>query len=158
MKVMYKERVKSSINPILAVIIWFFGTYAFTIIWGISEILFEFENNLIMQIICLLETVWFGWFLITKILTEIEYEIFENKLTIRRFLSKRSSIVALVAIGNIKLISKERKKCKNCHRGKIKSFARPGLKKDVHYIVYKDIDLTRAIKINASKKLIGKLK
>ena len=86
MKVMYKERVKSSINPILAVIIWFFGTYAFTILWGISEILFEFENNLIMQIICLLETVWFGWFLITKVLTEIEYEIFENKLTIRRFL------------------------------------------------------------------------
>ncbi len=158
MKVMYKERVKSSVNPIIALVIWFFGTYVFTILWGISQILFEFENHLIMQIICLLETVWFGWFLITKVLTEIEYEIYENKLTIRKILSKRTSIVALVALSNIKTVTKDRKKCKEFHKGRIKSFVRPNLKKDTYYVVYKDEGATRAIAFSASKKVAELLK
>ncbi len=157
-KTMYKEKVKSSVNPILAVVIWFFGTYVFTVFWGISQILFEFENPLVMQIICLLETVWFGWFLITKVLTEFEYEIFENKLTVRKILSKRSSIAALVAIGNIKVVTKEKRKCKDCHKGRIKNLTRPGLKNNTYYIVYKDVDSTKAIKLSASKKLTGLLK
>lgn len=157
-KDMYRERVKSSINPILAVVIWFFGTYVFTILWGISEILFEFENLLAMQIICLLETVWFGWFLISKLLTEYEYEIFENKLTVRKILSKRSSIVALIAIDNIKTITTRKDKCKGEHKGRIKNYTRPGLKDNVYYIVYKDIDSTKAIKLNMPEKMKGLLK
>lgn len=155
---MYKERVKSSINPFLLLVIWFVLTYVFTILWGIAQIVFEFESLITMQLICLAETVWVGWFLITRVLTEFEYEIFENKLTITKILSKRSSVVCIIGLDNVKCVTKEKKKCNQFSDGRIKSFVRPGQKEKRYYVVYKSDESMKAVKICASKKLINHIK
>ena len=81
---MYKERIKSSVNPIIATLIWLGATYLFTIVWGILQILFEFQLELAKYLVCIIETVWFGWFLINRVLTEYEAEIVSGKMRITK--------------------------------------------------------------------------
>ena len=146
MKAMYKERVKSGVNPILAVVLWFAGIYLFNIIWGISEILFEFNLTIIKHLCALGITIAFGWFFVSKILTEYEFEVSGGKFNIKRILSKREKLVGMIAIDNIKQITDSEAKYKTFQTDKTKSYVRPKQKGKIIYIIYKNDDRTDAVK------------
>lgn len=155
---MYKERIKSSVNPIIATLIWLGATYLFTIVWGILQILFEFQLELAKYLVCIIETVWFGWFLINRVLTEYEAEIVSGKMRITKILSRRQSEVLIVALDNISATYKEKDKLKNHRIAKRLSFALPGQKHPAVYIVYNSAGKESCAELKLSKKFWDVLK
>jgi len=158
-KTMFNERMKSGINPIVSVIIWGVSLYVFYVIWGICEILFEFSFSALMHILMLLATVVFGWFLISKVLTEYEISIEERKINITKIQSRRRrALVALIASDNIADVCNENKKKTKYKDIKYISFVRPSQKGEIVYLIYKDEDKLSGIKMKGSKKLASALK
>lgn len=157
---MYKERIKSAVNPIIATLIWLGATYLFTIVWGILQILFEFHLELAKYLVCIIETVWFGWFLINRVLTEYEAEIGSGKMRITKILSRRQSEVLIVALDNITATykEKEKEKLKNHRIAKRLSFALPGQKHHAMYIVYNSAGKENCAYLKLSKKFWDVLK
>jgi len=151
MKATYKERVKSGVNPIVAVVLWFVGIYIFNIFWGLSQILFEFNLTTLKHFCALGITIVFGWYFISKILTEYEFEISGGKFTVKRILSKREKLVAMIAADNIKLVCDSKAKFNSIPKNKTKSYIRPKQIGKPVYIVYKNGDKTDAIKFITDK-------
>lgn len=158
MKNMYKEKAKSGINPLFATAMWLAGTYIFILLWGIAQILFEFQFETLKHIICLLGTAVFAWFLISKLLTQYEFEVSGGKLSISRLLGKRSSEVRTVAADNICAMCESKDKYKQYDVKKLKSFTLPAQVGKTVYIVYKRNDELWAIKLKCSKELTAALK
>ncbi|MBQ4527544.1 MAG: hypothetical protein II998_05685 [Clostridia bacterium] len=156
---MYKETVKSGINPILSVVMWAISMYLFYILWGIAQILFEFSLSVVMYGIMLVITLGFGWFLVTKVLTEYEICISEGKLTITKIQSRRKQVlVALIALQNISDVCDAKKKKSKYDGVKAIPFTRPLQKGKEIYVIYKDDKDLGALKFKGSKKLILALK
>lgn len=155
---MYKQRVKSKINPLLATAVWFAWTYIFILLWGIAQIIFEFNLEIIKHIICLAGTGVFAWFLISKLLTELEFEVSGGKLTVKRILSKRSSDLKIVALTNIIAICESKDKYRKYDVKKCKSLTRPGQEGKNVYVVYKDGAELCALRLKAEKELLSVLR
>ena len=151
MKAMYKERIKSGFNPILAVVLWLVGIYLFNILWEIAQILFEFNLTTLKHFCVLGITIAFGWYFISKILTEYEFEISGGKFTVKRILSRREKLVTMIAADNIKLICDSEAKFNNISINKTKNYIRPKQNGKKIYIVYKNGDKTDAIKFKTDK-------
>lgn len=159
MKIMYEERLKSGINPLICVICWVIGIYAFHIIWGISEILFEFSLPIVKYALMILVTVIFGWFLNTKVITEYKVSVGNGKVTVDKVSSRRkTSAVALIAIPNIVSVYEGKKLNAKYKDAKCFSFTRPMQKGNTVYIIFKDDKNFVAIKLKGSKKLVSVLK
>ena len=154
-RTMCKERAKSGINPLFSTIIWFASIYLFYILWGICEILFEFEFGIGKLIICLFMTLYYGWFLIYKILTEFVFEISKDELIIKSILAKRSKILLCKKLCNIQKICEDKKSLDAKAR---LSFKRPMQKGKMSYIVFKDGGKPWSIEIKTDEKFIAELK
>ncbi len=141
----YKEKVKSGVNPVIAVVLWFAGIYLFNIIWGVAQILFEFNLTIVKHFCALGITIAFGWFFVSKILTEYEFEISAGKFTVKRILAKREKLVNMVATANIKLVTDSKTKFESIPKNKVRSYTRPKQKGKTIYILYKNDDKTDGI-------------
>ena len=157
-KSMYKEIAKSKVNPLLATAAWLVGTYAFVVLWGIAQIVFEFSLEALKAAFCLAGTVWFGWYLITRLLTEYEFILDGGKLTIVKVLSKRSAPVQMVASDNICAICESKEKYKKYDVKKLKSYTRPRQDGKAVYVVYKRNDELWALKLKISRQFMAELK
>ncbi|MBQ4630795.1 MAG: hypothetical protein IJB70_07425 [Clostridia bacterium] len=156
---MYKETAKSGINPFVSVLIWVVSLYVFYILWGIAEILFEFTFPIGKYVIILLSTIIFGWFLVTKVIAEYEFEVAGGKLSVTKIQSKRKKIpVALVAMPNIVSVCEGKKLSEKYKGAKIYSFTRPLQKGQTVYVIFKDEKEFVALKLKGSKKLVSVLK
>ncbi len=154
-KTMCNKRAKSGISPVFSTVLWFFCVYLFYIIWGICEIVFEFELSIVKFIVCLLITVYYTWFLINKILTEYEFEITEDEFIVTSVLSKRKKVLIQKKLCEIQKICED-KKC--CDTKTNRSFKRPLQKGKTAYVVFKDAKKLQSIEIKTDEKFIGKLK
>jgi len=150
-KNMYKERIKSGINPLFSTILWFASIYLFYIVWGICEILFEFSFSLGKIAICLLVTIYYGWFLIYKILTEYEIEITEDAFTVKSILSKRTKILVYEKLSAIQKVSCDKKDLTAKVNIKLK---RPFQNGKNAYITFKTGKKIKCIQIKASERFI----
>ena len=148
---MYKETVKSPLSPVTAVLVWFISTYLFFIFWGIAQILFEFNMPYIKIGLCFLGTVYFGIFLITKILTEFKIEITDEEFIVKSVLAKREKIIVIVPKDTFF-------ETRNEHKGKALNLTRPYQKGKSTYLIFKNEEKEEAIKIKQSEKLIELLK
>lgn len=155
MKNMCKDRAKSGINPLLSTILWFVSIYFFYIVWGICEILFEFSFSVGKIIICLLITVYYGWFLIYKIMTEYEFEITEDEFRVKSVLSKKSKILLCEKLCDIEKICNSKKDLGTKVNLRLK---KPLQKGTTAYIALKNNKKIKAIEIKASKRFIDELK
>lgn len=159
MKIMYEERLKSGINPLICVICWVVGVYVFHIIWGISEILFEFSLPIVKYGIMIFVTAVFGWFLNTKVITEYKVSVGNGKITVDKVSSRRKSVpVVLVAIPNVVSVYEGKKLNAKYKSSKCFSFTRPLQKGTTVYIIFKDDKNFVAVKLKGSKKLVSVLK
>lgn len=154
-KTMCKERVKSGISPVFSTVLWFLSVYLFYIIWGICEIVFEFKLSIAKIIVCLSITIFYTWFLNSKILTEYEFEITKDVFVITKVLSKRRKVLFSKKLCEIKKICDDKKCCgiKAKH-----SFKRPLQKGKTAYVVFEDDGKPFGIEIKADGNFIGKLK
>jgi len=157
-RIMYKETAKSKVNPLLATAAWLVGTYAFIVLWGIAQIVFEFSLEALKAALCLVGTVWFGWYLITRLLTEYEFVLDGDKLTIVKVLSKRTAPVRVVAYDNICAICESKEKYKKYDVKKLKSYTRPRQDGKSVYVIYKRNDELWALKLKISRQFIAELK
>lgn len=155
---MYKETAKSGINPIIPIIIWAVSLYVFNIVWGIIQIIADYYIPLACHVIMFAATIVFGWYLISRILPEIEYELTDGKLHVTRILSKRSKLISLVATENIKGIYTNRSALKASGASKPKNYARPGCKAPKVYIAYKDNGKISSIAVNLTEKMQSAIK
>lgn len=152
-RTMCKEKIKSGINPIISTLLWLISVYVIYILWGIFEILFEFKFGFLKFIICLLITIYYGWFLISKILTELEVEITKDELIIKSILSKRSKLLLCQKLCDIQKIYENKKPM---GLKIIKSFKRPMQKGKMTYVVFKEKEKLWCIEIKTSKNFILK--
>ncbi len=152
---MYKYQAKSGINPLLSTVLWFVSMYIFYIVWGICEILFEFRFTVGKVIICLLMTIYYGWFLIHKILTEYELEITKDSFTVKSILSKRSKVLVCEKLCDVQSITKNKKELTSKVRLKLK---RPLQKGTIAYVTLKDDKKTKCMEIKASKRFFDEMK
>lgn len=158
-KIMYEERLKSGINPLLLVVLWVVGMYAFYILWGISEILFEFSLPLVKYAIILLVTIVFSWFLSMKVIAEYKICVGNGKIMIDKVSSRRKSVaVALVALQNVCAVFEGKKLNAKYKGAKCISFTRPMQKGITVYVIFKDERDFVALKLKGSKKLVSLLK
>lgn len=155
---MYKQRVKSKINPLFATAVWFAWTYIFILLWGIAQIIFEFNLEIIKHVICLAGTGVFAWFLISKLLTELEFEVAGEKFTVSKVLSKRISVIKIVALTNITAICDSKEKYRKYDVKKCKSLTRPGQEGKNVYVIYKDGAELCALRLKAEKELLSVLR
>ncbi len=154
-RTMCKGRAKSGINPIFSTIIWFASIYLFYILWGICEILFEFEFKTGKLIICFLMTLYYGWFLIYKILTEFVFEISKDEFIIESVLSGKSKTLLCKKLCDIQKICDGKKFVD----AKVKlSFKRPMQKGKRSYVVFKEKDKLWSIEIKTDEKFITEMK
>lgn len=159
MKNMYKEISKSGVNPIISVPVWAVCIYVFYILWGIAEILFEFTFPIGKFVLVILATIVFGWFLVTKVVSEYEIEIGDKKLSITRIQSRRKRTpAALVAMQNVVAVYEGKKLGGKYKDAKVFSFTRPFQKGQTVYVVFKDDSGFAALKLKGTKKLISVLK
>lgn len=152
-RTMCKEKIKSGINPIISTLLWLISVYVIYILWGIFEILFEFNFGFLKFIICLLITIYYGWFLISKILTELEVEITKDELIIKSILSKRSKLLLCQKLCDIQKIYENKKPM---GLKIIKSFKRPMQKGKMTYVVFKEKEKLWCIEIKTGKNFILK--
>ena len=154
---MYKEKFKSTINPLVALIVWGVSIYLFNILWGIAQILFEFGSGYIKYLVCIGVTVWFGWNFIAKILTEYEVEVTKDKLTIYKHLSRRSKEILSIALNSITKIYTNKNDLQNHRISKKADITLWGIKENPTYIVYNAGKEEKCI-ILSGKKLVSQIK
>lgn len=157
----YKEEAKSKSNPFLYLILWFVISYGAYILWGISEIIFEFNLHFIIYIADILFTIVFAWFFVTKIITVYEFKIEENKFIISKRVSKRISKIKYISVENIISVTNDKKLLKNKNVTYLKSYVRKNQDGKVFYIIFKNDKKVNAIKLKSSKdlnKIISKTK
>lgn len=150
---MYKENLKSNLNPLLITVIWLVATYAFVILWGIAGILFEFSLESAKIIICIFETVWFGWFLMTKVLPEYNLEINSGKITISKTLSRRTNDILIIALKNVIGVYTSKDKLRQHRISKNINLTLSGQKSNPTYIVFNMNDTKWCVKIKSQKNL-----
>ena len=152
---MYKERLKSPVSPIAALIAWIIFLYLFRLLWGIIPILFDFKSSVIIgQVVSYILTIIFGWILYSKFMTEFEVTLSERKLIFEKHISKKTVLMRSVAAENIKNIYiSENIRIKDCQ-----SFIRPFQKGNTVTVTFADGDKISAVKFRPSKELTDKLK
>lgn len=156
-KIMCNERAKSGVNPIFTTVLWFAATYLFSIIWDIAQIIFEFNLSIVKIVVCFGITVFYAWYLITRLLTEFEFCVGDGKLSISKIVSKRTTPLGMIALANIVDVCTE-EKLKKYDVKKLKNFTRPGQMGDTVYVVYKSDNALYAIKIKPGKELLNKIR
>ena len=157
----YKEEAKSKSNPFLYLILWFVISYGAYILWGISEIIFEFNLKFVIYIVDILFTIVFAWFFVTKIITVYEFKIEENKFIISKRVSKRISEIKYISVENIILVTNDKELLKKKNVTYLKSYVRKNQDGKVFYIIFKNDKKVNAIKLKSSKdlnKIISKSK
>lgn len=133
---MYKERAVSQINPVISTLLWLAGVYLFYILWGICEIIFEFEFSAGKNAAILLVTIWYGFFLITKVLTQYEYEYCDGAFIVKSILSKREKQLLYARIGTNPKIYYDKKLVDKKEIKYEKRVSRPFQKGVTGYIVF----------------------
>lgn len=153
-KIMYKEKLKSPINPIAALIAWIVFLCLFKLLWGIVPILLNFDGSVIIgQVISYILTIVFGWVLYSKIMTEYEVTLTDTKLIFEKHISKKHAVIRQIALENIKdIYISDNVKVKNCQ-----NFIRPFQKETIVTITFNDGDHISAVKFKPSDKLSDKL-
>ena len=147
---MYKERVKAGINPIWTIPVWAVSIYALSILWGIFQILTGLYQPYMMQIFLFAGTLVFGWYLISKFMTEYEITVSPRYLTVTRFLGRKTNPVISIRSQNILCITDTRQELKKYKISKTENFIRAFQKGNIIYIVCTYNAGTRLIKMKLS--------
>ena len=147
---MYKERIKAGINPIWTIPVWAVGIYLLSIVWGILQILIGFYRPYIMQIFLFAGTLLFGWYLVSKFMTEYEITISARYITVTRFLGRKTNPVMSVRSQNILCVTDSKKDIKNHRISGTGNFVRAFQKGNPIYIVYTCGAEKRLIKLKLS--------
>jgi len=159
---MFKERVKAGINPIWTIPVWAVSIYVLSILWGIFQILTGLFQPYVIQVFLFTGTLVFGWYLVSKFLTEYEITISARYITVTRFLSKKTNPVLTVRGQNILCISDNKQELKKFRIDGSVNFVRAFQKGNLIYVVYSSGSQTRLVKMKLSgadaRQLSDKLK
>lgn len=155
---MYKERVKAGINPIWTIPIWAISIYVLSILWGIFQILIGFFQPYVMQIFLFAGTLLFGWYLVSKFMTEYEITVSHRYITITRFLAKKTNPVLTIRSADIIDMADNKKDLSNHKISKTENFIRAFQKGNKIYVVYNINGENRLLKMKLSGLKITQLK
>ncbi len=147
---MYKERVKPGINPIWTIPVWAVSIYALSILWGIIQILIGFFQPYVMQIFLFAGTLAFGWYLVSKCMTEYEITVSPRYITVTRFLGRKTRPVITIRSQNIIAAADSKKDIKTHKISKSENFIRAFQKGNKIYVVYNHDNEKRLLKMKLS--------
>ena len=102
---MYEERIKSGINPIWAIPVWAVGLHVIYIVFGIIQILIGYDKPYFLHAALFAITVLFGWYFVSKFLTEYSIGVSSRYITVTKYLSRKTTPMGTIRSQNIVLIT-----------------------------------------------------
>lgn len=148
---MYKENIKAGINPLWMVLLWAFVCFAIYILSGISQILFEFSDPyMITQIFLFAMTIVFGWYFMSKFVTEYEISVSSRYISIIRTTARKPQQMCTVRGKSIILVTDKKNETKRYKVRKKQSFVRAFQKGNLIYVIYEENGFHNLIKMKLS--------